>query len=248
MIDLPRVVRPLTVCLLFLLPQLSIGQASSSVDLVLGLDYTYRSLRVGDVPDILKDFTVVRNREEAPQLQWRAGVNYNRRLGSRFHLRTGIRLANVGYRGQKFTDLRWGSEFSGNGQYVPDPSLPHESRSSYSYWFIEVPLVGRYAFSGRRFSPFVELGLAPSVYLTTRTRTVTDLDKFTEYQRDPSSEFNKVHIVGLITFGTNYTLTDRLQLYAQPTARYHLTSLYDAPIQEQLFSVGLELGVRRLFR
>ena len=86
-----------------------------------------------------------RDQTETGKLNWRIGFNYNRRLTSRIFLRTGLRLASVGYKGEKNTDLRWPSEHDGNGGWVADPTLPRElANLIYDYWFVEMPIVGRF--------------------------------------------------------------------------------------------------------
>jgi len=57
--------------------------------------------------------------------------------------------------------------------------------------------------------------------------------------------FNKVHFVPYISFCLNYAINDKVQLFGQPTIRYHLTKLSDAPISEYLNNFGIELGIRK---
>ena len=179
-------------------------------------------------------------------MNWRLGFNYNRRLSSRIFLKTGARLASVGYKGEKKTGLRWGTEHDGNGGWAgPDPSLPHEIQLIDDYWFIEVPIAGRFEFGGKRLRPFIEAGGAPSVYLATRTKTVTDIGTDASFESGKALGFNQWHLVGYLSFGANYDIGERLQLFGQPVFRRHFTKLADAPIAEHLYNFGMELGVRR---
>ena len=186
-----------------------------------------------------------RDNKESAKFNWRIGFNYNRRLTSKIVLKTGLRLASVGYKGEKKTGLRWGSEHDGMGGWIPDPSLPHEIQLVHDYWFTELPIAGRFEINQKKLSPFFELGISPSVYMTTRTKTITDIGTNSEFQNGDVHNFNKLHIVGFISFGLNYSINDRNQLFGQPTFRYHLTKLADAPISENLYNFGIEIGIRR---
>lgn len=81
--------------LLFLLPTIGFGQFKQSIDLIGGLEYSYRYLRNTDgSPDIGIDQANVMS---SPKFNWRAGFNYNYRLGNRLVLKSGLRFASVGY-------------------------------------------------------------------------------------------------------------------------------------------------------
>jgi len=228
------------IILLLSLPLLTFSQQSSSIDFIGGIDYTYRVLKVDDL------FTNVRS-GDMWKANWRIGFNYNKRVSQHLFLKGGIRFASVGYHGKKETGLRYGSEHDGMGGWTPDPTLVHERQFTYDYWFIELPVVGRYEFNAKKISPFVELGFAPTYYLTTRIHEQTDLgDEKYFWDGDVTANFNKLHIVGIFSIGFNYTASEKIQLFAQPTFRYHLTKLVsDAQFSEYLISAGIELGARK---
>ena len=230
--------------LFVVLPIFSFAQISSSIDLIAGIEYSYRNLTVA--PNVIDLITTIdsRNNREEEKLNWRFGFNYNKRLSSNLFLKTGIRLASVGYADEKRTDLRWPSEIGPNG-YVFDPTLPHEMQLIYDYWFLEIPLIGRYEFSNKKFSPFVEAGISPSYYLTTKTKTITDLDTNTTSQRGGNGSYSNLHLVGVIAVGANYSINEKFQLFGQGTYRRHFTKLVDAPIRGYLYNYGFEFGVRR---
>ena len=233
------------ILIILVLPICSFAQFNSSIDLIAGFEYSYRSLNLSSDANLPIDIIALRNSKETGKLNWRFGLNYNRRLSTNIFLKTGIRLASVGYKGEKLTDLRWPSEIGSSG-YMLDPSLPHEMQLVYDFWFIEIPLAGRIEFSDKKLSPFIEVGVSPSYYLSSRTKSITDLETTTTSQRGGNSPYSNLHLVGVISLGTNYSINDKMQIFGQATYRRHMTRLVDAPIQEYLFNYGMELGVRRL--
>lgn len=233
------------IILLMSIPFVGLAQMKHSVDLIGGVDYSYRHLSTSS-----EDATVIgifdnRNNKESGKSNWRIGANYNLGLTEKIFLRTGLRLSSVGYKGEKRTDLRWPDETNVFGEWVPDPNLPREVQIIYDYWFIDIPIVGRFEISEQSLSPFVELGMSPSIYVTRRTQSITDLGTDTNFQKGNVHNFNRLHLVGFASAGLNYSITDTYQLFGQAAFRYHLTKMVDAPISEYLFNYGIEFGIRR---
>lgn len=235
--------RTFIVTLLAALPVVAFSQSNSSFDLVGGAEYTFRLLQNTTDDPVMQIIIDQRERDEFGKLNFRGGFNYNRRLAGQLWLRTGLRWASAGYVYQDIDDLRWPSEFDPNtGAYTPDPSLPHELRLTKEYWFLEVPLAGRLEMGQGKLKPFVELGVSPHIYLTTRTRQVTDLETKQDFGADDVKPLN---LAGIVSVGFQYQATKRTALFFQPIFRYHLTPLADTPIREHLYNYGLELGVRK---
>ncbi len=229
--------------LIMILPILGFGQIKSSVDLMYGIDYTYRNLKTTSEDSTVLGIFEKRQAVEKGKLNWRFGFNYNQRLTNKVYIKTGLRLASIGYKGEKQTDLRWPSENVG-GEYVFDPNLPHEVQLIYNYWFVEIPLALRFEYLDKKFTPFVEIGVSPSIFMTTKTISKTDIDTSSSFSKGNNQNFNKFQMVGVVSMGMSYQISDKFQVFGQPSFRYHLTKLVDAPIEEKLYNYGLEIGIR----
>ncbi|HRD80612.1 MAG TPA: hypothetical protein PLL53_07630 [Saprospiraceae bacterium] len=231
--------------LLAVLPISVFGQINQSIDFVGGIEYSFRHLTTSSQDIFVRRVLDDREAQEIGKLNWRVGFNYNRKISNNIFFKTGLRFASIGYKGEKITGISWGSEHDGMGGWILDPSLPHEFQLVYDYWFTEIPMAGRFEINRKKLSPFFELGVAPSMYLTSRKKTVTDIGKESEVPNGDIQNFNRFHIVGFISFGLNYSLNDQFQLFGQPVFRYHFTPLADAPISEYLLNYGIEIGIRR---
>lgn len=229
--------------LVLFLPVFTFAQFGSTIDFIGSLEYSYRHLHL-NTSHLAGTSTVLEKREngESAKTNWRFGFNYNQRLANKFYLKTGIRWASMGYKGRKL-DAIWASQHDGMGGFTPLPNGINETQFIWDYWFLEIPLVGRYEFASGRWTPFVEMGVSPSIYLTTRRNFVTNLGEEVALLKE--NNFNPLHLVGSISAGINYTLSDEWQLFGQPIFRYHLTPIEDTPIQQRLYSYGLEMGIRR---
>jgi len=234
-----------------LLPLFCFCQINTSLDFVGGIDYGYRNMRTVKNPGF-SDTLIVRifDENETGKINFRFGFNFNQRLSRNIFFKTGIRFASVGYQ-RKYEDsgLRWGNQQTG-GVFDPDaPSneLPDISKLVYSYSFIEIPLIARYEFSQKKFTPFVALGIAPSIFLKHQLKLTTDTGESQILNKNnPDDNYSTVNIVGVFSFGGNYTIGENLQVFAQPTFRYHFTRLYKyGSVKEYLWNAGLEVGLRK---
>ena len=230
--------------LIFLIfPAFLFSQVKSTIDFVAGFEYSYRSINASN-DDLITNIVLEVRDGETGKLNYRFGFNYNQRLSEKFYLKSGIRLASVGYKGEKRTGLRYGSEFDGNGGYQPDPNLPHESQFIYDYLFIEIPIIARYEFNKKKISPFIETGISSNVYVTSKTKLITDISTSTEFHDETKFNLNRLHFALNLSFGLNYQIGEKWILFGQPIFRYHFTKLADAPINEYLYNYGIELGAR----
>lgn len=215
------------------------SQSSSSLDLSVGLERGFRTLsNEGLAP--------FREENEIPDLGYRFGIHYNRQLSQQLWLRTGLRYAIIKYKQKVMDDIRWASEFDPDtGVWTPDPNLPRQLQAFTSFHFFEVPLRLRYVFSQGRWQPYGEGGMSALLFRHWTTEVVTDRDA--SKVKDPNDDIilkNDLQFALLLAFGTNFTLNDRLALFAQVNYSHHLTPTFDTEVKERLYTIGLETGLR----
>jgi hypothetical protein len=233
----------ITTFLILLLPFTGFPQMNSSWDIIAGVDYS-NSILFAQRNTGLRNVAGVMNDNQQGKLNWRLGGNYNMKIGSNAFFKTGIRLASVGHKQGK-DDLRWGSEWDGMGGFIFDPNLPHSYRNSHDYLFVEIPVAFRFERGNDKFSTFFEAGVSPSIYILSRQITKIDNDKTIRFSHgNQFHQFNIIHLVGTFAWGVNYNISESVQLFAQPTLRFHLTPISYSPIEEYLYNIGLEMGVR----
>ena len=128
------------------------------------------------------------NNIEMPKLNWHLGVNINKKVGSRWYVKSGLRLASMGYKDKKVSGLTWPSQHNGNGGFDPNatPGIL-EYQLSRDFWYLEIPLMCRYQFGNKKLHAFVEAGFSPSIFLTMRNVTVKNGKKTVDYRQDFST-------------------------------------------------------------
>jgi hypothetical protein len=174
------------------------------------------------------------------------GLEYSNRIlkNPAFSGESGLRFASIGYNGEKKTGLTYGSEFNPTtGVYTPDPTLPHQIQLIYDYLFLEIPIGIRRELKQNKMKTYIAVGLSPNVYLKTKIKTITEFGS--ENKAGDPYGIQKVTFSANIGFGFEYTINEQCQAFAQPSFRYHFTSIGKGPIKEYLYNFGLEVGVRK---
>lgn len=224
-----------------LIPTFLFCQKKSSIDIIGSADYSYRSLSdrgedgpLGSVPDILQNVINERQDNELGRIKARVGFNYNGQLNQKLFFKTGIRLASIGW--VEFRD---------------DPLSTVMIKNATEHFFVDVPIAIRYELPQENFSFFIEVGLSPNIYLQTRTRDVFNDEVVKQNVDRVDFGFNRFHLVGSLSVGLNYDLNDKWQIFGQPIARYHFTSLVNKDtgiFKENLYTIGFEFGVRKFLQ
>ena len=204
------------------------------LDLSAGAHYSFRTLTLPDQPGRLHPT----DSEEQGEIAGLAGVHYSRRLGERYGLRTGLRLTVLGYR-TKVSGLRWGEQHDGSGGFDPtlDPSDPLATDGF-------TRRTDR-TFGSRTWGPYLEAGLLPGAYLTTRTRVDDGTQVDVYYFDEAQDAVRRFQLSAALSLGVARPLSERYDVFVQVNGRYQITALAKGPIKERLYAVGLELGVRR---
>ena len=158
-------------------------------------------------------------------------------------MKTGVRYARLEST-LKRDDLRWGNEFSSNG-WVPDPNLPRYFHTSTCRKYLEIPIIGRYEFSHKKMSFYFELGISPHIFLETEVIKKSNLGTATVINSSTPTNDKRIVMGYVMGIGFNYDLSEKYQLFVQPTMRLYssATSATLSPPKYQSF--GLELGIRR---
>ena len=211
-----------------------LGQINSSIDLLAGFNLTYRNLDGGgnSVGNAVK---MTRDESEIRKSNIHIGFNYNKKIDSKRHFKTGLRYLSLGYQSKPITLT------------FADMSTT-EIYFTYDYQFIEVPLQIRFDFADQKtLVPFAEIGLGTTYLLGNVQVLYQDGEEDTRTRNPTGITFNKLLFALNASAGLNYHLPDPgTVIYVQALMRYNVRSLYENnTLRELLFGYGVEVGVRR---
>ncbi len=237
----------LSLLLVFLMTNLS-AQKKAAVDLIFGVDYTNRTNTENSGFEFTDDNgnSLPTNSKIVGNPNVRFGMNFNHEVGKKIWLKTGVRYTRLGY-----SLVQDANQFS----IFEDVEIKEKVNLS----FIEIPLLLRYEFDNKKWSPFVEIGVASNYYI--RSKLTSTFKSSSPTRNDKYTRTNKVESVhqwqfsGIVSLGYQYQLNDRFRLMIQPVFRYFLTENFDdekIQIPPSFFtdyhnySLGLEVGCRMM--
>lgn len=199
-------------------------------------DVNYRRLYANDKTSTT-DFVVnYRNENEFAKLSFSTGFNLSYQINSFFGIETGVQYANKGY-----TAFNLGLAFEPRDSN--DPGIPLDIISVYSYHFFDFPLRVNFTIGKKDVRFFSSVGLIfNGIFGTTRTDFLTFSDKTSKRKFKIDEGFNRFNVSSLISLGIDYRLTEKTNLRLEPTVRYGLFPIINAPLSEHLYSVGLNFG------
>lgn len=198
-------------------------------------DYCYRTLKSSNTDQGPATIMEQRNADEQPKFGYSAGVNVQYNFSPHWGLVVGAQYADRGYTSDRTVDYIF---IDPN-----DPAIPKYTNYRYDHMYVDLPV--RLIFQpGRQHLRFVaSLGVAGNVLLkATELRETEYEDGHVERKRDDSSyNYRSVNLSAIGSIGAVYSLAERSSLQLEPTFRYNLFSIINAPIKGYLWSGGLNL-------
>jgi hypothetical protein len=115
-------------------------------------------------------FESVNGEKYSPGLGVSTGFILTQRTGSRLSMQYGLFVSRLS---ENYTSpLSWPSEWDAvTSTYTPDPSLPHQLRHDYSYFFLDAQVGLKIFFNDRRFRLFAMPFLEGNAFLLDLTST-----------------------------------------------------------------------------
>lgn len=204
-------------------------------------DYSHRTLKPADPnspANVVKD---IRDGIEKAKFGYTTGLTACINMTKYVALETGLQFSNKGYR-TKNRNLVYENPAS--------PSDPTQASFRYNYDYIGIPLSLKFSL-GKGKARFVSgAGFTTNFLVSARqTANFTYADGTTQKKRQSSAyDFKRIDVSPMLSVGISYQLTNNLQISAEPTFRYGLLKIIDAPIAEHLWSAGLNLAVHHTIK
>ena len=208
-------------------------------------DYSYRRLYLSDDD---YSFVDLRNKAESPRFGFTTGIVISYQISNRFVLESGILFSDKGDKYEVVIDDFISFDDFGNiitGRDINDPLIPEKHTSKYHYYFLGIPLKMNYYFLKKNVDLFISAGVSADYFINYKTKTKLEFkDRIEKNSKThDSTDFNKVNIIGLVGFGIDYKVTNRIKFQFEPVLRYSFTPLVNAPLKEYLYSFGADFTV-----
>lgn len=195
-------------------------------------DYSSRVLRNtgGNTSGVIKS----RNDMEVGKPGYTTGITVSRSFTGLLSFETGIQYSNKGYQTKKH-DLFYSQ---------PDPALPEKAKFIYNFRYIDIPFKVNFAFGKSRVKFIAGAGLITNFLIRETITTILEYPNGTgKRKKEPSGyDYNKINLSPFVSAGLEYRLRDDLAVRAEPTFRFGILKIYDAPLSEYLWNAGLNIG------
>jgi hypothetical protein len=173
----------------------------------------------------------LRNEKELPKFGFSTGINLRYKVNPKFSFDGAIIFANRGMTTKKI-DLEW---VSPNAEYLT------KSKTTYSYYYIEIPIKGNYHFKVGKLKAYVTGGVSLNNFTNRVTKTIT----YTENGKSNSEKaavnygFVPNTYSAILGLGIDIPFKNRWLLNFEPLYRQNFTSIsYERNGKEYFFSVG----------
>lgn len=198
-------------------------------------DVAYRTLKNNNGSSISNQLIHARNENEIPKIGYSGGINVLFNLKRNMSLESGIQYSNKGYQTKMVETV----SFQPN-----DPLAPEKAKVIYHFHYVDVPLKFNYFFGNRKIRYLASVGVTTNVFLK---ETQTSIRVYADHkEKVPISsdfEYERFNVSPSIGIGIDYQMNDKINVRIEPTFRYGVSKIIDAPITAYLFSGGINFGL-----
>jgi len=196
-------------------------------------DICFRTLKNNDGSST-SDLIVERNnKNETIKVGYTAGLNVCFNIKKFVGLETGIQYSNRGYQ-TKMRDLVYAQ---------PEPSAPNRVKLIYNFHCIDIPVKANFTIGKKKVRFFTSVGVTTNIFITETQTSVLIYSDRTDRKTSPTNiDYNKVNISPTISVGIDFKINSRMNLRVEPTFRYGVLKIIDAPVTGYLYSAGLNIG------
>jgi opacity protein-like surface antigen len=199
-------------------------------------DIAYRTLQNNEGSQSMAHRIDSNNDIEIPKISYTAGANVSFNINKLLSLETGVQYSNKGYQ-TKMLVIPFET-------LVYDPNTPTiEGKMIYDYHYIDIPIKANFAIGQNKVRFFSSIGLTANILIdATQSSIIVAQNETTKYKQDTNYGYNKLNISPTISVGVDYKINNNMNLRVEPTFRYGILPIIDAPIQGYLYNGGLNVS------
>jgi len=225
------------------------GNSGWSIGVNAGAGVGYRTLYTNQSSIATETIKLTRDGREEPRVAISASFRIARQFSKRFGFEAGVGYHQTGWQyGSDLSELTFGDLIDPRRGfiYATDTEVPVEATFIDIFHYLEVPLAFTVTLGRGKLRSVSAIGIAPSFLVT--ANAVTDYiygDGRTERSRyEPVESYKTLNMIPFFSTGLAIRSGTRWEFRLQPTVRYGLIDIIDAPITAKIYSGTLEAGVR----
>ena len=205
-------------------------------------DYCYRTLKNNNGSSTSSMGIDLWNKNEEPKIGYTTGLNVCYNISKNLGIELGVQYSNKGYEFKKIdykVDPHYGFVYGTN---LTGVSIKVKFINNYIY--LDVPLRAIFSFGEKRIHFITSIGVTTNILLKATQTAVWEFesgDTKRETHNQQRYDFKTLDISPTVSAGVDYRISNKMNLRVEPTFRYGLLKIIDAPITAYLWSGGLNL-------
>jgi hypothetical protein len=207
-------------------------------------DVCYRTLKIVDASSIGASIVYDdRNKNEIIKIGYSTGINACYFLTEKIALEIGFQYSDKGYE-RKWSNLLFGSMIDPRYGFVYDSTnLPKKIKYNYNDYYLDIPFRVKYFFGNKRINFVTSAGLTTNIFIKEVSTGVLEYSNGDIERQNNNSTFDykKIDLSPTFSLGVNYKITESMYLSIEPTFRYGILKIIDAPLTGYLYSGGLNI-------
>jgi hypothetical protein len=217
------------------------------IGVIFSPDFCFRTLKNDDESSISEFIVNSRNVSETAKLGYTTGLNFIYNIREKLGIELGIQYSNKGFQ-TKMQDLTFNPTIDprrGSMTYTSGSgSTPSRIGQIYNDLYIDIPLKFNFAFGNKKLRLIASTGVTTNIFIKeTTTNKFEYADGSIEKTTMTSSfDYNKVNVSPFIGAGVDWELNRKNHLKIEPTFRYGIIKMIDAPVTDYLWNAGLNIG------
>lgn len=237
----------LTTILAIVISLTAFGQdnATETHKLLIGVtvspDICFRTLEKTDGSSTNDWIMDLRNDGESPKFSYSTGLSLCYNLTRHWGIETGLQYSNKGFAFVN-SNPTFGSQIDPRYGFIYGDSITKITMLD-NFNYLDIPLRTIFTVGSRKVRFISSVGITTNILINATNTSVVkyengDTDRNTQEQ---PYDYKKVNFSPTVSIGIDWQLCDKFNLRVEPTFRYGLLKIIDAPITAYLWSGGLNL-------
>jgi hypothetical protein len=232
--------------LLFSIVLFGQSDTTKSKKLLIGLtaspDMCYRTLENNDGSATSSMVIDSRNSYEIPKLGYSTGLSICYNVSSHIGFETGLQYSN---KGEKLinSNLTYGDMIDPRRGFYTHGATATKVKIMYNHNYLDIPLRAIFTFGSKKVKFISSVGVTTNILISATQKSIITFENGDKERNTQKQQynFNPVNVSPTISFGMDYGFSKKINLRVEPTFRYGLLKIIDAPITAYLWSAGLNL-------
>lgn len=179
------------------------------------------------------------------KIGYSAGLNICYNISKKLGVELGIQYSNKGFAFKKsdliFSDMidpRFGYVYSMWGS-----AEPAKAKFIYNHIYLDVPVRAIFSLGEKRIHFVTSIGFTTNLFIKATQTSVFEFENGNTKRETHEQQYNfkSFDISPTISVGLDYTISNKINLQAEPTLRYGVLKIIEAPITGYLWNIGLNI-------